>query len=133
MSVYRIKSPHSDKVYIGGTFQPLNKRFSEHKSQYKRWLRGDSKALYYSSYEILKLGDAYIERVDTHDCLTVGELCDHEAHYQQDTNCINKLQKHMSATKKINAIPRESNHTPQRRGSKGKGQNMLRLYSCRDL
>ena len=64
MSVYRIKSPHSDKVYIGGTFQTLNQRFSEHKSQYKRWLRGDPKALYYSSYEVLKLGDAYIEQVD---------------------------------------------------------------------
>ena len=90
MSVYRIKSPHSDKVYIGGTFQTLEQRFSEHKSQYKHWLRGDPKALYYSSYEVLKLGDAYIEQVDTHDCLTVGELCEHEAHYQKDANCINK-------------------------------------------
>ena len=70
--IYVIKSPSFDKVYIGSTTQPLNIRFSEHKSHYKRYLAG--KRNYTSSYALIKLDDAYIELLQDCKCDTKQEL-----------------------------------------------------------
>ncbi len=58
--IYTIRSPHTDKFYIGSTTTTLSKRFSDHRSKYKSHLEG-KKTKNITSFEILKLGDAYIE------------------------------------------------------------------------
>ncbi len=56
--VYTIKSFQTDLYYIGSTYQPLYKRFWKHKSDFKSFHKTGK---YFSSFEILKYDDAYIE------------------------------------------------------------------------
>lgn len=78
--IYAIRSPHTDKVYIGSTVVALSKRFSQHK-------RGTCGC---SSKEIIDAGDAYIELVEACPCNTKEELFRKEAHLMRETpNCIN--------------------------------------------
>ena len=60
--IYSIRSPHTEKYYIGSTYQALHKRFYEHKNGYLK--NGPC-----TSKEILKYGDAYIEVMEIYeDC-----------------------------------------------------------------
>ena len=61
--IYMIWSPHTDKVYIGGTKKPLSKRFSGHK--------GNRACL---SREIIDCGDAEIKLICLCPCYTKEEL-----------------------------------------------------------
>ena len=80
MSVYRICSPHSNLVYIGATFQSLKRRWAVHLCMNRRHLKG--KGPWVSSFKIIRLGDAFIEHVDSHVFLSRRELLDHEADWQ---------------------------------------------------
>jgi hypothetical protein len=59
--IYIIKSRTSKLVYIGSTCQTLGKRFTQHKSDYKRGLT-------ISSSRLIELGDAYIELLEEFPC-----------------------------------------------------------------
>ena len=48
--IYKLTSPHTDRVYVGSTVQTLNRRLHEHRSDYN--LYQDC-----SSCELLKLGE----------------------------------------------------------------------------
>ena len=61
--IYTIRSNNTDKFYIGSTYQPLSKRFYDHKRNYKKYSGTNE---YCSSFEILKFDDAYIEILE--DC-----------------------------------------------------------------
>ena len=61
--IYTIRSPTTDKYYIGSTTQLLSKRFSVHKKQ-----------LNCSSREIINLGDSYIELLENFPCKCKEEL-----------------------------------------------------------
>ena len=73
--IYSIRSFLTDKYYIGSTTQPLTKRLSKHKGNYTLWLRDKTRPRsYVSSYEILKLNDAYIELIENIKCENKEEL-----------------------------------------------------------
>lgn len=76
-SVYAIKSKHTDKIYIGSTIKPLEDRFKQHKYNYKYYISGDTKR-YITSYEIIKHNDAYIELLETVNCINDIQLKEHE-------------------------------------------------------
>jgi hypothetical protein len=59
--VYRITSNQRDGCYIGSTIQPLHKRFSERKSDDKRYLNGYMNYVY--CFEVVQHEDAKIELV----------------------------------------------------------------------
>jgi len=61
--VYAIRSPHTDKFYVGSTAQLLCNRWSNHTSSFKRYQNKKSNG-YCSSYTIMLLGDAYIELLE---------------------------------------------------------------------
>jgi hypothetical protein len=78
--IYCIRSPHTDKVYIGSTVVSLAKRFSQHKKTTSGC----------RSKEIIDCGDAYIELVVACACNSKEELFRQEAHIMRTTpNCIN--------------------------------------------
>jgi hypothetical protein len=78
--VYSIRSPHTDKVYIGSTVASLSKRFSQHKRTTHNC----------SSKQIIDAGDAYIELIEASPCNSKEELFRREAQIiRQTTNCIN--------------------------------------------
>lgn len=73
--IYSIRSFLTDKYYIGSTTQSLSKRLSKHKGNYALWLRDKTRPRsYMSSFEILKLNDAYIELIENIKCENKEEL-----------------------------------------------------------
>lgn len=78
--IYAIRSPHTDKVYIGSTVVPLAKRFSQHKKSTSGC----------RSKEIINACDSYIELVEACPCNSKEELFRKEAQVMRETpNCIN--------------------------------------------
>lgn len=70
--VYIMKSPNTDKVYVGSTTKTLNHRLSKHKGDYNSYKAG--KKTYITSIEILSKGDAYMEELETYEDITREEL-----------------------------------------------------------
>ena len=70
--IYSIRSPHTDKFYIGSTTQKLCKRFTNHKSDYNAYVNNTGN--YITSFKIIELGDSYIELLERFDCEDKNEL-----------------------------------------------------------
>ena len=60
--IYSIRSFKTDNIYIGSTFNNLNKRMYGHRNKYKCYLKDNTKKCS-KSRDILKHGDAYIELI----------------------------------------------------------------------
>ena len=72
--IYKIVSNQSEEVYIGSTAQVLLcQRFGQHKTQYKRYLNGNTKKQI-SSFNVLQYNDAYIVLIEAYPCHTKEEL-----------------------------------------------------------
>ena len=87
-SIYVLRSIHTENVYIGCTTRSLKTRLSSHKSDYKSYLK-DGRCKYYSSFEILALGDCEIIEVESfYGCF--GSLIKLEGkHIKQTANSVN--------------------------------------------
>jgi hypothetical protein len=77
--IYKIISDETDKIYIGSTTQPLSKRLSVHKSNYKQYLLGRSSRL--TSFDLIALGPVQIVLVELYPCKTKEELEKQECYY----------------------------------------------------
>lgn len=86
--VYCIRSHQTDQIYIGSTTQKLCRRMTDHRRDYKRWLKG--KYHYMTSFEIIKLGDAYVELLELCPCSCKEELHKVEGGYIRKMKCVNK-------------------------------------------
>lgn len=95
--VYTIRSPSTDKFYLGTTVKTLSGRFSGHKSNYKFFLQGKYKCNV-SSYEIIKLGDAYIELLESYPCNSKEELLKREGELLRlhKDNIVNKRRENIT-------------------------------------
>lgn len=88
--VYKIISPHSEKVYVGSTARKyLSSRFSGHQSSYRKYIKGQSS--YLTSFELLKLGDCKIELLEAFPCTCIEELLVKEGEWIRKSDCVNKL------------------------------------------
>ena len=89
VTIYMIRSPHSNRVYIGSTQHLLKLRFSQHISNFNRLKNGKSKS-YCSSFEILHYEDAEIVELDEITA-TRSEGYSLERHYIElySSNCVN--------------------------------------------
>lgn len=86
--IYSLRSrSRPDLEYIGSTVQRLSQRLYGHRCDYKRYQAGNYH--YTSSYQILELGDAYIELVEYYPCETKAELDRREGEVQRATDCVN--------------------------------------------
>ena len=88
--IYTIRSPTTDKYYIGSTTQKLCKRFSDHKINYKLYLKGAFNFI--TSFELLELGDAYIELLEEINCNNKTQLVKREGELirEHKKDCVNK-------------------------------------------
>jgi hypothetical protein len=86
--IYAIRSPSTDKVYIGSTIEKLSSRMAKHRCDYKGYLNG--KRNYITSFELLKLSDAYIELLEDYTCERKEQLDRREGEVMRETeNCVN--------------------------------------------
>ena len=86
--IYTIRSHLTDEIYIGSTTQPLTKRLSKHKYDYKYWKAG--KRDYITSFKIIDFGDAYIELLEEYPCDSKMLLHKREGELIRETECVNK-------------------------------------------
>lgn len=87
--IYIIRSKSSPLVYYGSTTQKLlSNRMSGHRSKYKQWLAGITRNC--TSFQILAIGDAYIELVEEVEVETKQHLHALEGKYQRENECVNK-------------------------------------------
>ena len=78
--IYKIISPHTDKIYIGSTTkQYLSQRLVKHKSDFKRWQ--NNKATKVMSFDLIQLGDVEIILLETYPCNSKDELTSRERHW----------------------------------------------------
>jgi hypothetical protein len=79
--IYKIISPHTDKIYIGSTCeQYLSQRLGGHKGNYKRFLE-EKKVSYTTSFKLLELGDVEIILIESYPCNSKDELHSRERYY----------------------------------------------------
>lgn len=83
--IYKIISSNTDKIYVGSTCEKyLSKRLQKHKGKFK------CKKSYYTSFEILKLGDYQIILLESYSCNNRDELRARERYYIENNDCVNK-------------------------------------------
>ena len=88
--IYKIVSPHTEKIYIGSTTVTRVQRLRTHKQNYKQYLKG--KYSYNTSYEIIKLEDVDIIEIERCSCKSRAELLAREKYwieYYKDI-CVNE-------------------------------------------
>ena len=86
--IYKITDNTNNNKYIGSTCKTLKYRLSEHKSHYKRYLKGLGNNV--KSFDILKNNDFKIELLENCDIKTKQELLERERFYIENNNCLNK-------------------------------------------
>lgn len=88
--IYKIISENTEKYYIGSTTQPLSKRFSDHKSNYKMFQ--NSKYHNYSSFDIIKENDCKIVLIEDYPCENKNQLESRERYWidKYKDNIVNK-------------------------------------------
>ena len=88
--IYSIRSPATERYYIGSTTQKLCKRFSDHNINYKAYLKGTSNFM--SSFKIIELGDSYIELLEEINCDNKNQLEKREGELirEHKANCVNR-------------------------------------------
>ena len=90
--IYKIQSSLTDKIYIGSTCQALSQRMAGHKRDYKKYLK-DNRKVNVSSFEIIKLGDAFITLIEKCNYNNKQQLLKREGELiKENINiCVNKL------------------------------------------
>ena len=88
--VYVVRSHRSPLKYYGSTIQQLSQRMAGHRANQKQYLTG--KGTWCSSFEILALGDAYIELVRIVEFEVKAELLAVEGDLIRNNDCVNKQQ-----------------------------------------
>lgn len=89
MSVYVIISPHTDDVYIGCTFQPIETRLQQHRCHFCMYVRDEF--AYCTSFEVVQYIDVSIGLLEQTGATTRVELNQYERKWRQKVkNCVNK-------------------------------------------
>jgi len=98
--IYKIVSPHTDKIYIGSTTkQYLSCRKAIHKAHYKMW-KADNTNQYCSSFELYDLGDVEYILLELYKCSSKDELSARERYWiEQNINNVVNIVKRPSASR----------------------------------
>jgi hypothetical protein len=88
--IYKITSNSTDKIYIGSTCQPLCKRMTKHRGNYKLFI--NSKRGKTTSFELIALGDAIITLIEDFPCERKEQLQARERYHIELNKdiCVNK-------------------------------------------
>jgi len=88
--IYRIVDNTNGDVYIGSTTKKyLSDRLSEHRCDYKRFLKGKKNNC--RSGDIIKNGDFNIILIENYPCNSKKELTARERYFIENNKCINKV------------------------------------------
>ena len=116
--IYCLKSNQTCKIYIGSTTLSIKKRFSIHKHDYKRFLEQH----HYSSFELLKYDDCYIELLKEV-CCNKRQLLEIEDETIKNNNCINKY-----STKEWTVETKNEYNKEYKKNNKEKTKEYNKIY-----
>ncbi len=88
--IYTIRSHQTDDIYYGSTTQPLYKRLGYHKRGYRAYMKKETCG-YFTSFEIIKFDDCYIELVEEFPCDNKEQLTKREGEFIRSNKCVNKV------------------------------------------
>jgi hypothetical protein len=89
--IYKITDIAYTKMYIGSTCQPLSKRFSNHKRDYKNWKNGKrGKVTSYDLFDEFGIENCKIELIENCECNCKDELQKKEGEHIKNNDCVNK-------------------------------------------
>ena len=91
--IYALRSPDTDKIYIGSTSRSLTQRWNEHRADIRYLQANNPKKAYKktTATEITKYGNAYIELIEEFKCDTKEELLKREREIiLKHSNCVNR-------------------------------------------
>ena len=84
--IYKIVDNTNGNIYVGSTTEKyLSKRLQRHLSNYKYWIKNNK--IYYSSFEIFKNNNYYIELIENVNCNDIYELRNRERYYIENCEC----------------------------------------------
>lgn len=109
--IYKIISPHTDKIYIGSTTNPyLSNRKSVHKAHYDMW-KDDNTKQYCSSFELYDLGDIEFILLELYKCDSKDELRARERYWieQNINNVVNLIKRPVASKEEQNQRKKEYN------------------------
>ena len=86
--IYKIVDNTNDDIYIGSTCDSLKRRLTNHKCDYKCFLKGLRNNI--KSFDILKNDDYKIELLEACEVKTKDELLARERYFIENNECINK-------------------------------------------
>ena len=90
--IYKIWNNTYTSCYIGSTVEPLSKRMTKHRSDYKRWRQGVS--TFVTSFKLFDdygIENCKIELVENFPCNSREELLSREGYHQRVSECINRI------------------------------------------
>ena len=90
--IYALKSPETEKIYIGSTTRPLYNRWAEHKCDIKYLRAGNPRKAYKktTATQITQFPTAYIELIEEFCCNHREELLERERQIiKRFPNCVN--------------------------------------------
>lgn len=70
--IYKLTSKNTEKIYLGSTYNELNKRLYNHIGKYNQYIKGTGH--YYTAFELLEFEDIEIELIMMFPCNTKKEL-----------------------------------------------------------
>ena len=89
--IYKITDIAYTKQYIGSTTQPLCKRFSCHKSKYKKWQTTNlNKITVYDIFDEFGIENCKIELVEEFECENKSQLERKEGEHIKNNDCVNR-------------------------------------------
>jgi hypothetical protein len=89
-NVYKITSPNTDKVYIGSTVRTINRRYGQHMTRYRAFMKGNTK--YCTSIEVIKFGNSKIELLEVVEGTKQEILIRERYHIELNKGkCVNQL------------------------------------------
>ena len=87
--IYTLRSrSREDLVYIGATTQTLANRMGGHRRNFMYWK--EKRAGFETAYEILEMGDEYIELLEEYPCENVDQLRRRQGELIRSMECVNK-------------------------------------------
>jgi len=91
--IYKIIDIGYTKMYIGSTTQPLYKRLSKHKCDYKRWKNGKltKKITSFDLFDEFGIENCKIELVEEFKCENKEQLHKKEGEHIKNNICVNKF------------------------------------------
>ena len=89
--IYKITDNAYTKMYIGSTTQPLSKRFSKHKIDYKHWQEGKQrKVTSFDIFDEFGIENCKIELIEEFECENKNQLERKEGEHIKNNECVNK-------------------------------------------